>query len=82
MKGLPPLQRVNRKKKATLWTDILKKFGVNDQEEFNFKSRKNMSESKWRKLLEELYTDKKYFDYVSSTYIICKEMIISGLSLC
>ena len=28
--------------------------------------KKGMSENQWRKLLEELYRDKKYFDYVKS----------------
>ncbi|XP_021338969.1 uncharacterized protein LOC110440309 isoform X2 [Mizuhopecten yessoensis] len=66
LKPLPPLQRVNRKTKPTLWTDILKKFG-GDFKEFEFQHKRNMSENRWRKLLEELYTDKKYFDYVNKS---------------
>ncbi|XP_060083849.1 uncharacterized protein LOC132563103 [Ylistrum balloti] len=67
LKTLPPLQRVNRKKQPVLWSDILKKFGGDVKELNEFKNKRNMSENRWRKLLEELYTDKKYFDYVNKT---------------
>ncbi|XP_069131458.1 uncharacterized protein [Argopecten irradians] len=67
LKTLPPLQRVNRKKEPILWSDILKKFGGEFKDLKEFQGRRNMSENRWRKLLEELYTDKKYFDYVNKT---------------
>lgn len=67
LKDLPPLQRVNRKKNPKLWSDILAKFG-GDLKLGNDPNRLRWSESKWRNLLEELYTDKKYFDYMTSKY--------------
>ncbi|XP_033743692.1 uncharacterized protein LOC117329714 isoform X2 [Pecten maximus] len=67
LKTLPPLQRVNRKKEPILWSDILKKYGGDFKDLKEFQGRRNMSENRWRKLLEELYTDKKYFDYVNKS---------------
>ncbi|XP_071126535.1 eukaryotic translation initiation factor 5B-like isoform X1 [Mytilus edulis] len=66
LKDLPPLQRVNRKKNPKLWSDILAKFG-GDLKLGNDPNRLRWSESKWRNLLEELYTDKKYFDYMTKS---------------
>lgn len=65
LKDLPPLQRVHRKKNPKLWSDILAKYG-GDLNLGNDPTKMRMSENRWRLLLEELYTDKKYFDYMKS----------------
>lgn len=67
LKDLPPLQRVHRKKNPQLWSDILKKYG-GDLNLPNDPSKLRWSENKWRNLLEELYTDKRYFDYMTSKF--------------
>lgn len=62
-KDLPTLQRIHRKKNPSLWNDLfgnLQEMSPEDQA----KCRKKMNENWWKKLLGELYTDKKYFDYV------------------
>lgn len=67
LKDLPPLQRVHRKKNPQLWSDILKKYG-GDLNLPNDPNKLRWSENKWRNLLEELYTDKRYFDYMTSKF--------------
>ena len=64
LSSMPPLQRIHRKESSNFWkTAIENANGKMDMEEL----KKGMSENQWRKLLEELYRDKKYFDYVKST---------------
>ena len=66
LSSMPPLQRIHRKESSSFWRDALgdKANGKTSMEEL----KKGMSENQWRKLLEELYRDKKYFDYVKSKW--------------
>ena len=64
LSSLPPLQRIHRKESSNLWREAFadRTNGKMKLEEL----KKSMSENQWKKLLEELYRDKKYFDYVKS----------------
>ena len=66
--ALPPLQRIHRKESsnAKLWkAHLAGENGKIDLEEL----KRRLPENKWRQLLEELYRDKKYFDYVKSKLV-------------
>ena len=60
---LPPLARIHRKDNPKAWKDA---FGdINGMDSVDIATLKSqLPENRWRKLLEELYRDKKYFDYV------------------
>ena len=66
--SLPPLARIHRKDNPRAWKEA---FGdrTNGMESIDIESlKKRLPENRWKKLLEELYRDKKYFDYVKSKY--------------
>ncbi|KAK3100618.1 hypothetical protein FSP39_022674 [Pinctada imbricata] len=63
LKHLPPLQRVHRKKEGKLWADMFGDIHGGEPFDLDAINKARMSENKWRLLLEELYSDKKYFDY-------------------
>ena len=65
-KDLPPLQRVNRKKNQKLWADMFGDIHGGEMFDLEAMNKARMSENKWKLLLEELYGDKKYFDYARS----------------
>lgn len=65
---LTPLARIHRKDNPKAWKEAFgdKMIGTESMDLETLK--RQLPENRWRKLLEELYRDKKYFDYVKSTY--------------
>lgn len=64
--SLHPLARIHRKDNPRAWKDA---FGdnTNGMESMDIETlKKRLPENRWKKLLEELYRDKKYFDYIKS----------------
>ncbi|KAH3834040.1 hypothetical protein DPMN_107358 [Dreissena polymorpha] len=62
-----PLVRIHRKENPRAWKDALGD-KANGMESMNMDTAKRqLSENRLKRLLEELYTDKKYFDYVKKT---------------
>jgi hypothetical protein len=66
LRDLPPLQRIQRKRKQNLWSDMFGDIHGGEPLDMEAINRVRMSENKWKLLLEELYADKQYFDYARS----------------
>lgn len=67
LRDLPPLQRIQRRRKKNLWSDMFGDIHGGEPVDMEAINRVRMSENKWKLLLEELYADKQYFDYARST---------------
>ncbi|KAL4230764.1 hypothetical protein ACF0H5_011139 [Mactra antiquata] len=68
--AMTPLQRIHRKDNPRAWRDAFGDNG-NGMESVDLDTlKKRLPENRWKKLLEELYKDKKYFDYVKRRYIV------------
>jgi len=67
--GMHPLARIHRKDNPRLWKEALgdKANGMESMDMATLK--RQLPENRWKHLLEELYADKKYFDYVKSKFV-------------
>jgi len=66
MAKMPPLARIHRKDNPKAWKDAFGEM-ANEMESMDLETlKRRIPENRWKKLLEELYRDKKYFDYVKS----------------
>jgi len=64
--NLPPLARIHKKDNPKAWKEALG--DTNGLESMDLETlKKQLPENRWKKLLEELYRDKKYFDYVKKS---------------
>ena len=80
LSSLPPLQRIHRKESSHL--NLWQANFADENGKFDIESlKKRLPENKWRKLLEELYTDKKYFDYVKSKWLNTCNVIAVSIKL-
>lgn len=65
--AMTPLARIHRKDNPRAWRDAFGDNG-NGMESVDLETlKKRLPENRWKKLLEELYKDKKYFDYVQES---------------
>lgn len=74
--NLPPLARIHRKDNPRAWKEAFGE-GANGMESMDLETlKRRLPENRWKRLLEELYRDKKYFDYVKSNDLFVNLVLI------